>query len=204
MDSSDTTTTGFHHISSSPSSSPISSPPSLPATPTTVVIHSPCAACKILRRRCAGNCVLAPYFPPTEPLKFTTAHRVFGASNIIKLLQDLPENQRADAVSSMVYEAKARIRDPVYGCTGAVCQLQKQVDELQAQLAQAKAELTNLQAQHGNLLALICMEMARTQQDCTPQSVDGALAASPCMFQSDADFLDEISQGLVWDGPLWL
>ncbi|CAL9113084.1 unnamed protein product [Musa acuminata var. zebrina] len=204
MDSSDTTTTGFHHVSSSPASSPISSPPSLPDTPTTVVIHSPCAACKILRRRCADNCVLAPYFPPTEPLKFTTAHRVFGASNIIKLLQDLPENQRADAVSSMVYEAKARIRDPVYGCTGAVCQLQKQVDELQAQLARAKAELTNLQAQHGNLLALICMEMARTQQDCTPQSVDDALAASPCMFQSDADFLDEISQGLVWDEPHWL
>ncbi|CAL9037872.1 LOB domain-containing protein 1-like [Musa acuminata AAA Group] len=204
MDSSDTSTTGFHHVSSSPASSPISSPPCLPATPTTVVIHSPCAACKILRRRCADNCVLAPYFPPTEPLKFTTAHRVFGASNIIKLLQDLPENQRADAVSSMVYEAKARIRDPVYGCTGAVCQLQKQVDELQAQLARAKAELTNLQAQHGNLLALICMEMARTQQDCTPQSVDDALAASPCMFQSDADFLDEISQGLVWDEPHWL
>ncbi|KAJ8467501.1 hypothetical protein OPV22_030053 [Ensete ventricosum] len=202
MDSSDTTTTGFHHVSSSPSSSPISSPPYLPATPTTVVIHSPCAACKILRRRCADNCVLAPYFPPTEPLKFTTAHRVFGASNVIKLLQDLPENQRADAVSSMVYEAKARIRDPVYGCTAAVCQLQKQVDELQAQLARAKAELTNLQAQHGNLLALICMEMARTQQDCAPQFVSGALAASPCMFQSDADFVDEISQGLVWDEPL--
>ncbi|KAK1284150.1 LOB domain-containing protein 11 [Acorus calamus] len=68
-----------------------------------------------------------PYFPPTEPLKFTIAHRVFGASNIIKLLQELPESQRADAVSSMVYEANARIRDPVYGCAGAICQLQKQV-----------------------------------------------------------------------------
>lgn len=51
------------------------------------VIVSPCAACKILRRRCADKCVLAPYFPPTEPLKFTIAHRVFGASNIIKFLQ---------------------------------------------------------------------------------------------------------------------
>jgi hypothetical protein len=54
--------------------------------PPTLVL-SPCAACKILRRRCADGCVLAPYFPPTEPAKFTTAHRVFGASNIIKLLQ---------------------------------------------------------------------------------------------------------------------
>ena len=77
------------------------------------VVMSPCAACKILRRRCVDRCVLAPYFPPTDPHKFATAHRVFGASNIIKLLQDLPEEQRADAVSSMVYEAEARLRDPV-------------------------------------------------------------------------------------------
>ena len=59
----------------------------LPRSPPALVVLSPCAACKILRRRCADKCVLAPYFPPTEPLKFTIAHRVFGASNIIKLLQ---------------------------------------------------------------------------------------------------------------------
>lgn len=82
--SSETTVTTTTTTNSSRSSS---SPPR-PATPppvTTVV--SPCAACKILRRRCAEKCVLAPYFPPNDPLKFTTAHRVFGASNIIKLLQ---------------------------------------------------------------------------------------------------------------------
>lgn len=70
----------------SDSVSPSSSSQAIPAHPTAVVV-SPCAACKILRRRCADKCVLAPYFPPTEPLKFTIAHRVFGASNIIKFLQ---------------------------------------------------------------------------------------------------------------------
>ncbi|MBA0569059.1 hypothetical protein Golob_006517, partial [Gossypium lobatum] len=60
---------------------------SLPPPPTPTVVLSPCAACKILRRRCVEKCVLAPYFPPTEPYKFTIAHRVFGASNIIKSLQ---------------------------------------------------------------------------------------------------------------------
>ena len=74
MESSDTN-------ASSPTNSSSNSPP--------VVVVSPCAACKILRRRCAEKCVLAPYFPPTEPAKFTTAHRVFGASNIIKFLQVL-------------------------------------------------------------------------------------------------------------------
>lgn len=82
MDSSNDTTitSSSPPLSRSPSSS--SSPPN---NPTAVV--TPCAACKILRRRCADKCVLAPYFPPNDPLKFTTAHRVFGASNIIKFLQ---------------------------------------------------------------------------------------------------------------------
>lgn len=147
----------FSHSSNTLSSS---SPPQL--------VMTPCAACKILRRRCADKCVLAPYFPPTEPAKFTTAHRVFGASNIIKFLQELPESQRADAVASMVYEAGARIRDPVYGCAGAICQLQKQVNELQAQLAKAQAEVVTMQLQQANLVALICMEMSQTPQE-SPQ-----------------------------------
>lgn len=75
------------------SPSPTYSPPSPPLSPQqppqSPVVLSPCAACKILRRRCAEKCVLAPYFPPTDPAKFTIAHRVFGASNIIKFLQVL-------------------------------------------------------------------------------------------------------------------
>ncbi|KAL6619745.1 hypothetical protein ACP70R_034884 [Stipagrostis hirtigluma subsp. patula] len=146
-------------------------PPSSPQ-PQPAVVLSPCAACKILRRRCVDRCVLAPYFPPTEPHKFATAHRVFGASNIIKLLQELPEEHRADAVSSMVYEASARIRDPVYGCAGAICQLQKQVNDLKAQLARAHAELAGARAQHAHLLALLCVEVASA-------TGGGHLAASP-------------------------
>lgn len=60
-------------------------------------------------------------------------------------MQELPEHQRGDAVSSMVYEANARVRDPVYGCVGAISSLQQQIDSLQAQLAQAQAEVVHLQ-----------------------------------------------------------
>ncbi|GFP95687.1 LOB domain-containing protein 11 [Phtheirospermum japonicum] len=154
---------------------------------------SPCAACRILRRRCVDKCVLAPYFPPNDPLKFTTAHRVFGASNIIKFLQELPEAQRADAVSSMVYEANARLRDPVYGCAGAICQLQKQVNELQQQLAQAQAEILNIQCQNANLnMALIYMEMSQSSQP-----IDHHL-------HSFDNFLDENNcLGFLCDQSLW-
>ena len=48
---------------------------------------SPCAACKLLRRRCAQDCVFAPYFPADEPQKFANVHKVFGASNVSKMLQ---------------------------------------------------------------------------------------------------------------------
>ncbi|KAG8084501.1 hypothetical protein GUJ93_ZPchr0010g8753 [Zizania palustris] len=179
-----------------PSPTPTSSPPA--ATTTTTVVLSPCAACKILRRRCVDRCLLAPYFPPTEPHKFTTAHRVFGASNIIKLLQELPEEQRADAVSSMVYEANARIRDPVYGCAGAICHLQKQVNELKAQLARAHAELAGARAQHAHLVALLCMEMAAAT---TPPAAADALyvvdGASAAMQASPIEQLVDPTDGKV-------
>ncbi|KAF0903913.1 hypothetical protein E2562_030059 [Oryza meyeriana var. granulata] len=190
------------------------------SSPTTTVVLSPCAACKVLRRRCADGCVLAPYFPPTEPAKFTTAHRVFGASNIIKLLQaskqlthELPEEQRADAVSSMVYEAEARLRDPVYGCAGAVCRLQKEANELKVQLARAQADLLNAQAQHANLVALVCVELAQHHRR-DHQQLDQAAPQlpHPAEYGGGASFgaaayqtlYDSDLDSAAWDEPqLW-
>ncbi|XP_057512331.1 LOB domain-containing protein 12-like [Actinidia eriantha] len=108
---------------------------------------SPCASCKLLRRRCAKDCIFAPYFPPDDPHKFAIVHKVFGASNVSKMLQELPVHQRADAVSSLVYEATARMRDPVYGCVGAISYLQNQVSQLQMQLAVTQAEILCIQMQ---------------------------------------------------------
>ncbi|KAF8718656.1 hypothetical protein HU200_024955 [Digitaria exilis] len=194
-------------------------PAPAPGTTTTVVVLSPCAACKILRRRCADGCVLAPYFPPSEPAKFTTAHRVFGASNIIKLLQELPERSRADAVSSMVYEAEARLRDPVYGCAGAVCRLQREANELKVQLAQAQAELVNARAQHANLVALVCVEMAnrrdaqQLQQPSMMMMMDGGGSASgsdelgvAAYHQQQQGFYDSDMDSATWpdhEAQLW-
>ncbi|KAK4436052.1 LOB domain-containing protein 1 [Sesamum alatum] len=185
-----TTTAAAARLSSvSPTSSASSgNPSSLPHPPPQPVILSPCAACKILRRRCVDNCLLAPYFPPTEPLKFTTAHRVFGASNIIKLLQ----SQRADAVNSMVYEANARLRDPVYGCTGMVCHLQNQVSELQAEVAKAQAEILNMQCQNAGLIDLLCKGMV------TQTSVEENLPYD----HNSTFFSDEPNVGVSWE-HLW-
>ncbi|KAL3376551.1 hypothetical protein AABB24_003138 [Solanum stoloniferum] len=101
----------------------------------------PCAACKFLRRKCLPSCVFAPYFPPEEPIKFTTVHKVFGASNVSKLLNEIQPHQREDAVNSLAYEAEARLKDPVYGCVGAISVLQRQVLRLQKELDATNADL---------------------------------------------------------------
>ncbi|GAV62227.1 DUF260 domain-containing protein [Cephalotus follicularis] len=106
--------------------------------------NSPCAACKFLRRKCMPGCIFAPYFPPEEPQKFANVHKIFGASNVTKLLNELLPHQREDAVNSLAYEAEARVRDPVYGCVGAISFLQRQVSRLQKELDAANADLIRL------------------------------------------------------------
>ncbi|XP_059284597.1 LOB domain-containing protein 25-like [Lycium ferocissimum] len=103
--------------------------------------NPPCAACKFLRRKCLPSCIFAPYFSPEEPIKFTTVHKVFGASNVSKLLNEIQPHQREDAVNSLVYEAEARLKDPVYGCVGAISVLQRQVIRLQKELDSTNADL---------------------------------------------------------------
>lgn len=104
------------------------------------------------------GCIFAPYFPPEEPQKFANVHKIFGASNVTKLLNELLPHQREDAVNSLAYEAEARVRDPVYGCVGAISFLQRQVQRLQKELDAANADLirfacndipTALPAPHG-------------------------------------------------------
>ncbi|XVF16359.1 hypothetical protein REPUB_Repub10bG0024600 [Reevesia pubescens] len=103
--------------------------------------NSPCAACKLLRRKCMPDCIFAPYFPPEEPQKFLNVHKIFGASNVSKLLNEISPHQREDAVNSLAYEAEARMKDPVYGCVGAISVLQRQVMRLQRELDATNADL---------------------------------------------------------------
>ncbi|XP_017428643.1 LOB domain-containing protein 12 [Vigna angularis] len=108
---------------------------------------SPCASCKLLRRRCSPDCILAPYFPSNDLCKFAMVHKVFGCSNITKILKNVPVEQRGDAVRSLVYEANARIRNPVYGCVGIISKLETQVSELQMQLAVVEEEILSIKMQ---------------------------------------------------------
>ena len=50
-------------------------------------------------------------------------------------------------MSSIVYEANARMRDPVYGCVGIISFLQNEVSQLKMQLAEVQAEILSFQMQ---------------------------------------------------------
>lgn len=103
--------------------------------------HSPCAACKFLRRKCTQECVFAPYFPPDQPQKFASVHRVYGASNVAKILNEMPGAHREEAVASLAYEAEARLRDPVYGCVGFISYLHARLKQVQSETLAARKEI---------------------------------------------------------------
>ncbi len=98
-------------------------------------LGSSCGACKFLRRKCTTECVFAPYFCYEQAAAhFAAVHKVFGASNVSKLLLHLPVQNRSDAATSISYEALARVRDPIYGCVADIFALQQQVSVLLLQL----------------------------------------------------------------------
>ncbi|PON41353.1 Lateral organ boundaries domain containing protein [Parasponia andersonii] len=105
------------------------------------MISGRCAACKYLRRSCPSNCIFSPYFPSNDPQRFACVHRIFGASNVGKMLQRLPPDRRAEAADSMHFEAKCRIEFPVYGCVGIISQLHQEIQNVETQLATTRAEI---------------------------------------------------------------
>ncbi|RWW36297.1 hypothetical protein BHE74_00058691 [Ensete ventricosum] len=88
---------------------------------------SPCGACKFLRRKCVSGCVFAPFFRHEQgAAHFAAIHKVFGASNVAKLLMHLPMADRSEAAITISYEAQARLQNPIYGCVAHIFALQQQ------------------------------------------------------------------------------
>ncbi|XP_021284852.1 LOB domain-containing protein 24-like [Herrania umbratica] len=105
-----------------------------------------CAACKYLRRKCPSDCVFSPYFPSNNLQRFASIHKIYGASNVAKLLQQLPVHHRAQAVDSLFFEAHCRIEAPVYGCVGLVFTVQQQIHDAATQLAKTRAKVAVLKS----------------------------------------------------------
>ncbi|CAL9193763.1 unnamed protein product [Musa hybrid cultivar] len=100
-----------------------------------------CAACKYQRRRCAADCPLAAYFPADQPKQFLNCHRLFGVSNILKIINRLDPPEQAEAMKSIIYESNIRDRDPVHGCLGLICSLHLHIHHLEQELEATNSQL---------------------------------------------------------------
>ena len=106
-----------------------------------------CAACKYQRRKCSDQCPLAPYFPASNPKLFQNAHRLFGVSNMMKILKKVNDDQKHDAMQSIIYESNMRQRFPVHGCCGIIRQLYQQVQQTMDELCHVNARLHMIREQ---------------------------------------------------------
>ncbi|KAG2292568.1 hypothetical protein Bca4012_006562 [Brassica carinata] len=100
-----------------------------------------CAACKYQRRRCAADCPLAPYFPAEQPKLFQNVHRLFGVRSIVKILENLDELQRPEAMKSIIFQSYVRDRNPVHGCLGITQQLQYMIWVAEEELKAVNSQL---------------------------------------------------------------
>ncbi|MBA0582138.1 hypothetical protein Gorai_024289 [Gossypium raimondii] len=109
---------------------------------------SACAACKYQRRKCIPECLLAPYFPADQTKVFQNAHKLFGVSNIVKILRSLDPSQHAEAMRSIKYQANVRDRFPVYGCLGVIRQLYYQIQMLEEEMHTVLTQLEMYRQHH--------------------------------------------------------
>ncbi|TVU40973.1 hypothetical protein EJB05_14459, partial [Eragrostis curvula] len=101
----------------------------------------PCAGCKHLRRRCVPSCAFAAYFPPEHGDQFAAVHKVFSASIVSKLLAEVAPADHAGTVESLVYEARARLRDPAFGCVSYITVLEHMLKQGMRDLAASRGQL---------------------------------------------------------------
>lgn len=128
-----------------------------------------CAACKYQRRKCAPDCILAPYFPHERHRQFLNAHKLFGVSNIIKIIRHLDQQSKDDAMRTIIFQSDVRASDPVGGCYRIIRSLERQINV-------AKAELEII-LHH---LALCRAQAVVAQQQAALQAVDDTDSTLNC------------------------
>lgn len=117
------------------------------ASSSSAAPSSACAACKYQRRKCTPDCTLAPYFPADKQQQFLNVHRLFGVSNILKILKSVDQSHRQDAMNSIIYQSNVRAEDPAGGCYRLILQLQRKIDATCNELQSVLGQITFFRAQ---------------------------------------------------------
>ncbi|WOL03057.1 hypothetical protein Cni_G11777 [Canna indica] len=139
-----TSTSNTSHSTSTNSKTSSSSRLSNSSQPT---VNSACAACRYQRRKCKPDCILAPFFPANNQQKFLNAHRLFGVSNINKIIANLDPYQRTEAMHTIIFQSDMRAHDPVGGCYHYIRELERQLEHDTAELELVLRQLAVCRAQ---------------------------------------------------------
>ncbi|XP_020693551.1 LOB domain-containing protein 7-like [Dendrobium catenatum] len=106
-----------------------------------------CAACKFQRRKCTSDCTLAPFFPADKQSQFLNVHRLFGVSNILKILKSIEPDRRQEAMNSIIFQSNVRAQDPAGGCYRIIVDLQRRINAAQAELQFVLRQIASFRAQ---------------------------------------------------------
>lgn len=115
------------------------------------VTHQACSACKHQRKKCSDKCTLAPYFPSNKNKEFQAVHKVFGVSNITKMVKSCEETERKRVVESLIWEAICRQKDPINGSLGPYKRIYNEYRRLLHELTMLKGQtqLLHMQSNQG-------------------------------------------------------
>ncbi|XP_054782071.1 LOB domain-containing protein 22 [Prosopis cineraria] len=114
---------------------------------TIITNNQACAACKYQRKKCAPDCILAPYFPHDRQRQFLNAHKLFGVRNITRIIENLDPPRRNEAMRTIIYQSDMRATDPVGGCLRHIQDLVAQIQYHEAELELVLQQLAVFRAQ---------------------------------------------------------
>ncbi|XP_058776189.1 LOB domain-containing protein 22-like [Vicia villosa] len=114
----------------------------------TIKSNKACAACTHQRRKCSKDCLLAPYFPANKPKMFHNAHSLYGVSNMVRILNEVPKEKRDLAMRTVIYESNVRKIYPIGGCVDVIKEYSDKISEALEELNQVKKVLDYCKVNH--------------------------------------------------------
>lgn len=133
--------------------------------------HPACASCKHQRKKCGEDCILAPYFPAERSREFQAVHKVFGVSNVMKLVRSVKEEDRKTVADSLVWEAFCRQNDPILGPLGEYRKIQEELKLYKNQTQTQTQNQTQTQTQILNQNQLVQQQQGSMIYKGTPGMV---------------------------------
>lgn len=162
-----------------------------------------CAACKHQRRKCTPECPLAPYFPADQPKLFMNCHKLFGVSNIVKILNQVEPCQKGIAMDSLIAQANYREKYPVHGCCEAINRVRYQIWQMEEELLLLRQHLEMCQQQHHqqSILEDVTSPLELGMTPCANSLQQQSYSNSNCVAYNNSCIMD--SKDINVTNPLW-